>query len=603
MSRHQEREAKRLALVAQFDHIDTRATEFMAANSAPGLAYAVVLDGQVIHSGGRGAARLAAEPGDGPAPGADTVFRIASMTKSFVAAAILILRDRGDLRLDDPVDAHIPELRGLALPTSDSRMPTIRDLLTMSAGWPTDDPWADREEPMTPQSYSALLAGGFTFNDAPGTTFEYSNLGYTMLGRVITNASGTQFQDFITANILQPLGMSSSGFRAGDVPQEHLADGHFFRDDRWQVELTSETGEFAALGGLFSSCNDLARWVGVMSSAFPARDEHDQAMPLSRASLREMQQGARKVPVSIAATTGEEPFTVSNAMYGFGLVVTDDPRIGVTVGHSGGYPGFGTHMCWHPESGIGVVALTNGRYGGAFRVATAMLRDLLLKTDSPTRTITTTDACRAASDVVDAVLDAWDDAALDGVVSANFDADIPRATRRAAVEAALAVTGPLQPGRSRVTGTSGSHLIWWREGATGWLRAEIRLTPQRPQNVQTLNIRAVHQPSEALLAAARALQDALSTAHPHWPAALTAAEALDAEPLLRAARLAFALDGAATLNPVPVTSASAHSATFELHSAHLVWELAVAIDATSGAVTSCSLSQRPLTADARAVSA
>jgi len=606
----------RLALAEQFDHIDSRATDFMAANSAPGLAYAVVLDGEVVHTGGRGLARLPGENSDGEAhdgepaesepssdgtPNADTVFRIASMTKSFVAAAILILRDRGAVRLDDAIDSHIPELRGLPLPTADSRMPSVRDLLTMSAGWPTDDPWADREESMPAADFSALLAGGFTFNESPGTGFEYSNLGYTMLGRVITNASGVPFQDFIRSEILQPLGMTSTGFEEADVPAAHLAAGHFFRDGRWQVEPTSATGEFAALGGLFSTCNDLARWVGLLSGAFPARDEHDPRVPLSRASLREMQQGVRKVPIAVSASTGDEPFNVSNSMYGFGLVATDDPRIGVTVSHSGGYPGFGTHMCWHPESGLGVIALTNGRYGGAFRVATAMLRDLLINTNTPTRTVRHTPETLAAAAAVDSVLESWDDAVLDAVVSANFDADIPRPARKAAITDALAVSGPLLAGRNRASGTSASHLIWWRDGQTGWLRIEIRLTPQRPQKVQTLNIRAVLKPGDALLQAARGLCGALWAAHPHWPDSVAAGEGLDTQAVLRAAALAHSLDGAGTLNPIPVSSHSAQSATFELHSAHLVWELALAVDEATGAVTSCSVSQRPLTADARVV--
>ena len=173
--------------------------------------------------------------------------------------------------------------------------------------------------------------------------------------------------------------------------------------------------------------------------------------------------------------------------------------------------------------------------------------------------------------------------------------------RSAAITDALAISGPLRTERHRCTGTAASHLIWWREGQTGWLRTEIRLTPQRPQRLQTLNIRAVHQSSDALLAAARELCDALSTAHPHWPQGVAAGEELDTQPVLRAATLAYVLDGAATLHPVPASSLSAHSATFELHSAHLVWELAVAVDPTIGAVTSCSLSQRPLTADARVV--
>jgi len=152
-----------------------------------------------------------------------------------------------------------------------------------------------------------------------------------------------------------------------------------------------------------------------------------------------------------------------------------------------------------------------------------------------------------------------------------------------------------------VSGTTASHLAWWRSGSTGWLRFEIRMTPQRPQRLQTLNVRAVHQPSEMLMSAARSLADALSTAHPHWPAALTHDESFNPDALLRSARLAFALDGAAVLDPAPVSSTSADAATFELHSAHLVWEMAISFDAATAQVVSCTLTQRALSADARTV--
>ena len=112
-----------------------------------------------------------------PLPDADTVFRIASMTKCFTAATILLLRDEGRLRLDDPVRRHVPELAGWAPPTADRGPITIRQLLTMSAGLPTDDPWGDRQQGLPLDRFARLLAAGPTFAWPPGIMFEYSNLG------------------------------------------------------------------------------------------------------------------------------------------------------------------------------------------------------------------------------------------------------------------------------------------------------------------------------------------------------------------------------------------------------------------------------------------
>lgn len=588
-----------------FDDVDAQARTFLAANSAPALAYAVVHDGRIVHAGGVGESRVG-----GPAPDERSVFRIASMTKSFTAAAVLILRDEGRLRLDDAVDQHIPQLRGLRLPTQDSRMPTVRDLLTMSAGWATDDPWADREESMSPTDYDALLAEGFTFNFAPGTGFEYSNLGYTMLGRLITNVSGVRYQRFVTERILRPLGMTSTAFTAEELDPVTLADGHYLRGGAWLVEPTAPTGEFAPLGGLFSSCADLARWVSIMAGAFPARDDADPAVPLSRASLREMQQGYRVLAPSVAVVTAGQPLWLNSPAYGFGLLIAEDPVRGTVVGHSGGYPGYGTHMCWHPETGIGVVALANGRYGGAFRAATAMLRSVLDAAGSPSRVIAVTAATSRARTIIDRILDSWDDTELDALVSANVDADVPRALRRADAQEAIAAVGPLlaPSGAGEATSTAQSHLVWWRDAVRGRLRVEVRLTPQNPQRVQTLNIRAVPEPSTALAAAAHSLVAAFNAVSEpgraaEWPDRLVTHEGVDTGAVLAMTLVARALEPAASfrLAEHPCAAASADSATFELHRGNVVWELVLAVDAESGAVTSCALAQRPLNADARAV--
>ena len=128
------------------------------------LAWGVVLDGRLAMSGGIGAT-------------ARTVFRIASMTKSFTAATILALRDAGELRLDD----EVPLLAGVRA-TADSPPITYRHLLTMSSGLPEDDAWADRHMDWSAADVERLVAGGLRFAYPTGTAFEYSNLGYVLLG-------------------------------------------------------------------------------------------------------------------------------------------------------------------------------------------------------------------------------------------------------------------------------------------------------------------------------------------------------------------------------------------------------------------------------------
>ena len=155
--------------------------------------------GELVHAVGLGQRYL-----DGPPPDADTVFRIASMTKSFTASAILALRDDGALGLDDLAEEYVPELRGWPLVSPDSAGVSLRHLLTMTAGFPTDDPWGDRQQGLPLDDFAKFLAGGVGFNWAPGTRFEYSNLGYAILGRVITAVTGAAYQDYIRDSLLRP---------------------------------------------------------------------------------------------------------------------------------------------------------------------------------------------------------------------------------------------------------------------------------------------------------------------------------------------------------------------------------------------------------------
>ena len=121
--------------------IDRIAREFVEKNHVPGAAWGIVVDGKLIHAGVAGLREVPSKS----AVDTGTVFRIASMTKSFTAAAILKLRDEGKLSLEDPAEKYVPELKGLKYPTTDSPRLTIRHLLSHSTGFPEDNPWGDQQ--------------------------------------------------------------------------------------------------------------------------------------------------------------------------------------------------------------------------------------------------------------------------------------------------------------------------------------------------------------------------------------------------------------------------------------------------------------------------
>ena len=249
-------------------------------------------------------------------PDADTVFRIASMTKSFTAATVLLLRDEGRLHLDDPVAMHVPELQGQRPPIAGAPAITLRRLLSMSAGFPGDDPWGDRQQDLAHDAFSEFLEGGQSFAFIPGTAFEYSNLGYAILGRVITNVTGQEYRDVVRARVLEPLGMTSTGYEAAGFPAERLATGYVRRDDTFVEEPFVGYGAFAAMGGLFSTVRDLAGWVDGFARAYAPRG--DDLHPISRASRLEMQQVHRMIEPELTWTSIAELPTAATVGYGFG---------------------------------------------------------------------------------------------------------------------------------------------------------------------------------------------------------------------------------------------------------------------------------------------
>lgn len=197
-------------LKAAFPKIDSLMRNFAKRSRVPGIAYGIVVDGRLAHLGTAGLRHLSSRsPVD-----SGTVFRIASMTKSFTALAILQLRDAGRLSLDDPAERYVPELVALRLPSTDSPRITIRHLLSHSAGFPEDNPWGDQQLAATDDEMATMMRSGIPFSTAPGTAYEYSNYGFAILGRIVANVSGMPYSRYVSEHILQPLGMNATTLEA-----------------------------------------------------------------------------------------------------------------------------------------------------------------------------------------------------------------------------------------------------------------------------------------------------------------------------------------------------------------------------------------------------
>jgi CubicO group peptidase (beta-lactamase class C family) len=575
------------------DQVEQLVDLFAADGGPPGLAYGIVQDGRLVHSGGRGVCWA-----DGPTPDAGTVFRIASMTKSFTAAAVLLLRDQGRLRLDDEVVLHVPEAAGLRPPTDDAPPLTLRSLLTMTAGLPTDDPWGDRQQDLPADGFAELLRGGLSFAWTPGTAYEYSNLGYALLGRAITAAAGVPYRELVTSRLLGPLGMASTGFAAEQFPARRLAVGHRPDAAGWQPVPFAGYGAFAPMGGLFSSVQDLARWVAGYTDAYPPRDGPNGDHPLSRATRREQQQPHRTVQAGLAWQSMAAHPVVRAVAYGFGLLVELDPALGELVSHSGGYPGFGSHMRWHPSSGLGVIVLGNATYVPASRLAARILDQVLLPrrirppgrpgTSAAASEAMVTATLAAASDV-NRLIAGWDDALAERLLADNVDQDEPLRQRRRQVEELSSSLGPLVTDRSAgLTSLSPAHLAWWLRGPGGRVRVEIRMTPHRPPRVQTLRLTGVPHPPKRLRRLAERIAASLAGDVPPWPSALHPAPELDLARMHRELRAAAAWAGGCTVTEV-LASDGTGEATFRLTGQRARLRLTLALPADSRRLTWFSL--------------
>jgi CubicO group peptidase (beta-lactamase class C family) len=314
--------------------------------AVPGAAVLVVRDGAPVVRRGYGLADL--EQGMPVTPA--TNFRLASVSKQFTAAAILLLAEDGRLGLDDPVQTWLPTL------PPDARAVTIRHLLTHTSGL------IDYEdvipESMTGQLHDAdvlaLLATEDRTYFPPGAAYRYSNSGYALLALIVERASGRSFADFLRRRIFEPLGMSATlAYEAGISTVGRRAYGYSLANGSWKRTDQSQTSAVLGDGGIYSSIDDLAKW--------------DAALADDRLLAAE----SRRLAFAPAARTDDPA-----VQYGFGWRVT-----GESLWHSGETIGFRNVIVRFPERRLTVVILTNRDGGEPYATALAIAR-LATRSDS-----------------------------------------------------------------------------------------------------------------------------------------------------------------------------------------------------------------------------
>lgn len=412
--------------------IDSSYRAFAAEQHSPGLAYAVIYGGEIIHLGSFGFTDVEQQ-----IPVSEkSVFRIASMTKSFVAAAILQLRDAGKLRLDDPVSQYIPEFSDQPMPTDDSPVITIRHLLTHTSGLPEDDPWGDRLLDMDEETFRSLTKEGFSFSNTPGVRYEYSNTPFALLGEVIRKVSGQSFDVYINEHILAPLEMNETYWEYTQVSDKLLAKGYRWVNGKWAKQPMVSNGVYGAMGGMLTTLNDFAKYMALHQQAWPARNGPAEG-PLKRSSLREMQSPW------VFNMLGEFNGDLTSFAYGYALRWTRDANQVTTVGHTGGLPGFGSNWMILPDYDLGLVCFSNVTYGPAAAINTKVATEIIRRADLTPRPIPVSSILKKRQQELMGFLPDWKDAERSPIFSGNFFQDFYPDMLRKDCKATLAEAGKI----------------------------------------------------------------------------------------------------------------------------------------------------------------
>lgn len=330
------------------EDVDAMASDVLRSQHAPGMAVALMRHGKLVALRSYGIADL-----ENNVPVTEeTEFPIASITKQFTAAAVLQLAERGLLNLDDDISRFLPDYpvrnAGITIRRLLNHTAGVRNLQDLGARY-----WKQAPMRATPQEVIDLFKSE-PLDFRPGTDYHYSNSGYILLGAVIEKASGESFGDYLSKNLLKPLGLQHTIYPETSALMPHRARGYWIRENAFINTAYYDDSQGFSMGGLYSDAEDLARWTDALHHGRVLKPE----------TYKEM-------------ITPEVLPNGEKLSYGYGMELgeIDGKRL---LSHGGGGVGFIAQAIYIPEDELVIVVLTNTSFGGgAVEMADQVMRKLL----------------------------------------------------------------------------------------------------------------------------------------------------------------------------------------------------------------------------------
>lgn len=340
---------------------ETFAEDLLAHHAVPGAAVAASRNDAVVYARGFGAADLERAVPAGP----ETIFGVASVTKSFTAAAIMRLADERRLSVDDPVVDYLPEFR---VPRGEAATIRIHHFLTHTPGFPPlpsrwyafgasarEDPEGApppvRVEERPPFATAADLMAYLAETDwtplgPPGAQFSYCNEGYALLGEIVARVSGRPYARFVTDEIIGPAGLARTAFGPASEPLRGATTPYVAKTRNGARDVVpARTWWYSEVwnpaGGICSTATDLAHYLALYRTGGVA--------------------GGRRIlsERAVAAMTRAHITVAPGQGYGYGLAVLPDYRGAALVEHGGGRRSISAHVALAPSHGLAVAVLAN----------------------------------------------------------------------------------------------------------------------------------------------------------------------------------------------------------------------------------------------------